>query len=195
MEGEMTPENLPPIIFDPALVVFDQVVPDGIVFRRYYRSPYLGTVNRLRAKWLREHPGTWRYLTPEERASLRPPTEDVVDVVLPMPNSPLMSNARPNTNGDETAMLALAEGGPPKDGQLAPATPPAAPEPQAQSTHDEIIIDGHRFISERRVAEILTVAKRTLQRWRKENRGPPWVKVGRKIFYDEDKLKPWMQSR
>jgi len=191
----MTPENLPPIVFDPGQVVFDQVVPDGIVFRRGYRGPYFRTITRLRPKYLQDNSGTWRHLTPEERVLLRPPTENAVDVVLPVPNSPLVSNARPNTNGDETAMLAPAEGGPPKDEQPAPATPPVAPEPQAQSTHDEIVIDGHRFISERRVAEILTVAKRTLQRWRKENRGPPWVKVGRKIFYDEDKLKSWMQSR
>jgi len=63
------------------------------------------------------------------------------------------------------------------------------------STRDEIIIDGLRLISERRVEAMLGFCQRTLQRWRKANKGPPWVKIGRRIFYDEDKLKAWIQDR
>jgi len=62
------------------------------------------------------------------------------------------------------------------------------------STRDEIISDGRRLISERRVGAMLGFSKRTLQRWRQENKGPPWVKIGRRIFYDEDKLKAWIQD-
>src|SRR5208282_3720205 len=43
------------------------------------------------------------------------------------------------------------------------------------STRDEIISDGRRLISERRVGAMLGFSKRTLQRWRQENKGPPWV--------------------
>jgi len=50
------------------------------------------------------------------------------------------------------------------------------------STRDEIISDGRRLISERRVGAMLGFSKRTLQRWRQENKGPPWVKIGRRIF-------------
>jgi hypothetical protein len=196
MEGEMTTEHLPPIEFDPAQVVFDPLVaPDGIVFRMGYRCPYLGTVNCLHAKYLRDHPGMWRYLTPEETAALRPPTEPAVNVVLPVPSIPLVSNSRHNPRGPETAVLAREEDVSPQTEQPTPVMLPVVPSPHAQSTLDEIVIDGHRFISERRVVEVLAAAKRTLQRWRAENKGPPWVKVGRKIFYDEDKLKSWMQSR
>ena len=63
------------------------------------------------------------------------------------------------------------------------------------STRDEIISDGRRLISERRVEAMLGFCKRTLQRWRQENKGPPWVKIGRRIYYDEDKLKAWIQDR
>jgi len=63
------------------------------------------------------------------------------------------------------------------------------------STRDEIISDGRRLISERRVGAMLGFSKRTLQRWRQENKGPPWVKIGRRIYYDEDKLKAWIQDR
>lgn len=62
------------------------------------------------------------------------------------------------------------------------------------SPRDEIIIDGLRLISERRVEAMLGFCQRTLQRWRKANKGPPWVKIGRRIFYDEDKLKAWIQD-
>ncbi len=63
------------------------------------------------------------------------------------------------------------------------------------STRDEIIIDGLRLISERRVEAMLGVCKRTLQRWREKKKGPPWVKIGRRIFYDEDKLKARMRPQ
>jgi predicted DNA-binding transcriptional regulator AlpA len=63
------------------------------------------------------------------------------------------------------------------------------------STRDEIISDGRRLISERRVGAMLGFSKRTLQRWRQENKGPPWVKIGRRIYYDEDKLKACIQDR
>jgi predicted DNA-binding transcriptional regulator AlpA len=63
------------------------------------------------------------------------------------------------------------------------------------SARDEITIDGLRLISERRVGATLGFSKRTLQRWRQENKGPLWVKIGRRIYYDEDKLKAWIQDR
>ncbi len=63
------------------------------------------------------------------------------------------------------------------------------------STRDEIIMDGLRLISERRVEAKLGFSKRTLQRWRQENKGPPWVQIGRRIYYDEDKLKASIQDR
>jgi hypothetical protein len=67
--------------------------------------------------------------------------------------------------------------------------------PTSLPTRDEIIIDGLRLISERRVEAMLGVCKRTLQRWREKKKGPPWVKIGRRIFYDEDKLKARMRPQ
>ncbi len=56
----------------------------------------------------------------------------------------------------------------------------------------EPALDG--LLSEGQVAAKLRVSKRTLQRWRKENKGPPWVKIGRTIYYDEDKFNAWIRD-
>jgi Helix-turn-helix domain len=36
---------------------------------------------------------------------------------------------------------------------------------------------------------------RTLERWRSEGNGPPYVKVGRRAMYREADVERWLQSR
>ena len=157
---------------------------DGYVFATANeRCRYIGLLLRDRPRWLREHPDRWRRIADvqQEAAPPAPPVESEIDlgaepagreVSLPTPTKALLPAHEP-----------------------ALVTPPAVIGPQAVSTRDEIIIDGRRLISERRVAAMLKVSKRTLQRWRQENKGPPRVKIGRRIYYDEDKLKLWIQDR
>ena len=49
---------------------------------------------------------------------------------------------------------------------------PEVTNPEAANARDEIIIDGRRRLSERRVAKMLGCSLRTLQRRRKEGKGP-----------------------
>lgn len=39
------------------------------------------------------------------------------------------------------------------------------------------------------MADALAVSVRTLARWRRQRKGPPWVKVGRRPMY------PWAAAR
>ena len=182
-----------PVVFDPSVVPYPiEFIHPGV------RCRYLGTVNRLRRKWLDEHKDLWRpYKTIEDGvAVLRPRIEggDIETIPGTPSSSKLLSDTPLNTNGTEVSL-------PTPTKALLPAheptlvTLPAVIGPQAVSTRDEIIIDGRRLISDRRVAAMLGVSKRTLQRWRQENKGPPRRKIGRRIFYDEDKLKTWIQDQ
>jgi len=158
----------------------------------------VGTVNRLRRKWLDEHKDLWRpYKTVEDGvAVLRPRIEggDIETIPGTPSSSKLLSDTRLNTNGTEVSLPTPTKALLPAH-EPALVTLPAVIGPQAVSTRDEIIIGGRRLISDRRVAAVLGVSKRTLQRWRQENKGPPWVKIGRRIYYDEDKLKASIQDR
>lgn len=51
------------------------------------------------------------------------------------------------------------------------------------------------FLSESETAEVLRVKKETLRNWRCQRKGPPRIKIGRKIFYRREALVAWMQSQ
>lgn len=57
---------------------------------------------------------------------------------------------------------------------------------------DEITVGERRFASERRVAAMLGYSRRQLQRWRKEGKGPPSTKIGRRVFYEINELQEWI---
>ena len=50
------------------------------------------------------------------------------------------------------------------------------------------------LLSQRRLAEGLSVTLRTLERWRRDGVGPPFVKVGRAVRYDEADLAAWLAA-
>ena len=60
---------------------------------------------------------------------------------------------------------------------------------------DEIIIDGRRFIIERRFAVELGRHPRTLQRWRTEGKGPPSTPIGRSFYYEINEVQEWMDRK
>lgn len=45
------------------------------------------------------------------------------------------------------------------------------------------------------VAEILGVHKQTVSVWRKEKRGPRYLKIGNRVYYDPQDLDAWLESR
>src|ERR1700733_10993881 len=69
---------------------------------------------------------------------------------------------------------------------------PEVTNPETANARDEISIDGRRLFGEHRVAEMLGCSVRTLQRDRKEGKGPPSTKIGRRVFYELNDLQKWV---
>lgn len=44
-------------------------------------------------------------------------------------------------------------------------------------------------------AQYLNLAKRTLERWRLIDAGPPWRKFGRRVVYNRDILEKWAEKQ
>jgi hypothetical protein len=59
----------------------------------------------------------------------------------------------------------------------------------------EVEIAGRRYITPERLAALLDVSVRTLNRWHAMRIGPPRVKVGRLVLFDLAKLPEWLRSR
>ena len=51
------------------------------------------------------------------------------------------------------------------------------------------------WLSREELAEELGVAPSTLGRWATERRGPPLVKVGRRVFYRRSAVRKWLAER
>jgi predicted site-specific integrase-resolvase len=47
------------------------------------------------------------------------------------------------------------------------------------------------YLSETEEAQRLKVSKRTLQRWRKEGKGPPYHRAGVRVLYDPTATDQW----
>lgn len=50
------------------------------------------------------------------------------------------------------------------------------------------------LLSQQRLAELLAVSQRTLERWRVEGSGPAFVKAGRRVLYRSDDVEHWIDS-
>ena len=60
---------------------------------------------------------------------------------------------------------------------------------------DEIVIDDRLLLVRRRVAKMLGYHPRTLQRWREEGKGPPSTNIGRKVYYELNDVREWIQRK
>jgi len=65
--------------------------------------------------------------------------------------------------------------------------------PSKQHSKERKRIPGHT--DERATAEELNVAVRTLRKWRQLGEGPPYVEVGRQIYYGDVSRAAWLKSR
>lgn len=53
-----------------------------------------------------------------------------------------------------------------------------------------------RFLNVREVAELTGISVSTHCKWRlEEGRGPPHLKLGRRVVYDRDELLAWMRAQ
>ena len=164
------------------------------------RCRYIGTLTHDRPQWLKDNVGKWQYLRDVQQAAapLRPRAESQsnVDATPAVPNSlTLPADVRNSSDDDDAALLGRAE-------DRSPAKPPTATVLQAivapaltSTTESEMIIGTGRFVNEKSVASMLGCSRRTLSRWRAAGEGPPRKKVGRKLYYDLDKLREWLENR
>lgn len=52
----------------------------------------------------------------------------------------------------------------------------------------------NELLSEKEVAAILKVSRRTLQQWRYLGKGPPFLKIGLMVRYPRAALEDWLES-
>jgi hypothetical protein len=50
------------------------------------------------------------------------------------------------------------------------------------------------YISEADLAAQLNKSVRTLQIWRQQRKGPPWIQIGQTIHYPEDGTRAWLKT-
>lgn len=51
-----------------------------------------------------------------------------------------------------------------------------------------------RLITPQQLADLVGVAVSTLKKWRSIGGGPPWVRIGRRIFYDLVEVEKWIDQ-
>ena len=180
---------------------FDGREYDGRVFRtRHERNFFIGRLSpRQKKEWLRDHPDRWqtredflrdlqaRAGTDVAGRTNRAELDDLNNRGTELVPSPTVScRYRLSTSVSLTSQQRT-----PRRQTIAN---PEVTNPATAAAGDEIIIDGRRLFGERRVAEMLGCSLRTLQRWRKEGKGPPSTKIGRKVFYELNDLQKWIDG-
>jgi Helix-turn-helix domain len=164
----------------------------GRVFRdRRERNFFIGRLSpRQREEWLRDHPERWQ----TRRDFLRDLQARSGTDVEAEP-----SEARSTKSTNEVLTSGESDGPVPGEDKRLPdkpatnTTPPTIGNAEAPATaDDEIIIGGRRLIGERRFAKTLGCSLRTLQRSRTKGKGPPFTKIGRKVFYELNDLQEWI---
>lgn len=53
----------------------------------------------------------------------------------------------------------------------------------------------HDLMKEREVAELLRISRQTLSKWRAEEKGPPFIRVGGSIRYPREAVQKWLDER
>ena len=176
---------------------FDGREHDGRVFRDGHdRRFFIGRLSRRqKEEWLRDHPDRWQ--TREE--FLRDlQARAKTDVAAEPTRAALTPSAiEVPTGGQSNGPLPVSGEDKPQPHKPATNTAPPTINPEATisataAADDEINIDGRRFVSEPRVAEMLGCSLRTLQRRRMEGKGPAFTKIGRKVFYELNDLQEWI---
>jgi predicted DNA-binding transcriptional regulator AlpA len=173
---------------------FDGREYDGRVFSsRHERNFFIGRLSpRQRVEWLRDHPERWQ--TREDfLRDLQARAGTDVEAEPPEARSATPLNEVRTSSVSDDSLPAPSE-----DKRLPdePATntmpPPMGNAAAAATADDEITIGERRLIGERRVAAMLGYSQRQLQRWRRERKGPPSTKIGRRVFYEINELKEWI---
>ena len=51
------------------------------------------------------------------------------------------------------------------------------------------------YLTQREAAELLRAGISTLERWRREGKGPPWYRVERRVLYPRAEVEAWLRDR
>ena len=76
-------------------------------------------------------------------------------------------------------------------------TPPLDPDwfPDSRDgRHEAAAPEGARYLDTRAAARYVGLSESTMRRMRREDRGPPWVRKGRRVLYDIHALDAWMEE-
>ena len=60
------------------------------------------------------------------------------------------------------------------------------------STSENLLAD---FLTQDEAAAELKICERTLDRWRQLGEGPPFTKIGRRVYYRRPTLRAWLSAR
>jgi Helix-turn-helix domain len=62
---------------------------------------------------------------------------------------------------------------------------------------NEPLVEGNSppgYCDDLKTAKRLRQERRTLRDWRRKGEGPPYVRIGRKIFYNNESLAAWLKQ-
>lgn len=80
-----------------------------------------------------------------------------------------------------------------------PSKIPVKPEVQSQnlqhSQHLQGNVKSDQLLTQQQVSEVLQIKVGTLQNWRADGEGPPFVKIGGAVRYRRQDLDQWIESR
>jgi predicted DNA-binding transcriptional regulator AlpA len=176
---------------------FDGREYDGRVFRdRHERNFFIGRLSpRQREEWLRDHPERWQTRGDFLR-DLQARAGTDVEAEPPEARSTKSINEVLTSGGSDGPLPVPGEDKRLPDKSATNTTPPPIGNAEATATaDDEIIIGERRLIGERCVAATLGYSQRQLQRWRRERKGPPSTKIGRRVFYEINELQEWIKRK
>ncbi len=84
----------------------------------------------------------------------------------------------------------------PKDTSMSHKTHPATSLLRRSSARpDRRAVSAPANVDTWRAAELIGMSKRTLEKWRGEGTGPPFLKLGRRVLYSVADLEEWLRSR
>ena len=55
--------------------------------------------------------------------------------------------------------------------------------------------DFNRFYNESELAAECRIARATLEKWRREGKGPPYIKLGKRVVYRASAVEAWLEEQ
>jgi hypothetical protein len=169
-------------------------VADGFLFATHGdRCSYLGTSSCYKPQWLKQNAGRFVRIEDIQREAASPAArgESEVNVVAASsgPNHQ-MSSLGVRKDGGEESNVALV------DNPAGDSSPPYQPTslPPSEIAKDTIAIGDDEYVSAPRLASMLGISERKLERLCANGNGPSHVKIAGN-YYRLDKIQEWAAAR